>query len=67
MITDRDTRFVAAIMGSRLCLRCASIRSDIVEEALVGVIQRLQRSVSVTEALDDCDGCRRRTVVYRVR
>ena len=64
---DREVLFVSAMMGSRLCLRCASIRSDVAEDVLVGVIQRIQRSVYVTETVDDCDGCGRRTVVYRLR
>ena len=64
---DLDTLFLAVMMGSRLCLRCASARSDIVEDVLVGLIRRVQRRVYVTESLDDCDACGRRTVVYRLR
>jgi hypothetical protein len=37
--------FTAAITGTRLCLRCVSIKSDIVEERLVAVIQRVRRTV----------------------
>lgn len=59
--------FAAAVMGSRLCLRCASIRSDIVQHRLVSVIQHVQRVLTVTETVDDCDNCQRRTIVYRLR
>jgi uncharacterized protein with PIN domain len=59
-------RFATAMMDSRLCLRCASIKSEVPEERLVAVIQRLQRTLTVTERLADCDSCGRRTLVYRL-
>jgi hypothetical protein len=59
--------FTAAITGTRLCLRCVSIKSDIVEERLVAVIQRVQRMITVVENVETCDCCERRTVVYRLR
>ena len=64
---DEALLFTASIMGSRLCLRCASIKSDIVEERLATVIQRVQRMFTVVENIDHCDSCERRTVVYRLR
>jgi hypothetical protein len=64
---DEAVLFTAAISGARLCLRCASIKADIVEDCLVGVIQRVQRMICVTENVEECDGCRRRTVVYQLR
>ena len=66
-MNDEAMLFTAAISGSRLCLRCASVRSDIVEERLVAVIQRVQRMITVVENVGTCDGCDRRTVVYRLR
>ena len=62
---DESTRFLAALMGSRLCLRCTSIKSDVVEDRLVGVIRAMQRHITVVEIVDSCDGCGRRTVVYK--
>ena len=64
---DEALLFTAALMGSRLCLRCASIKSDIVEERLVSVIQAVQRTITVVENVEHCDHCDRRTVVYRLR
>ena len=64
---DEAILIAAAMMGSRLCLRCTSIKSDIVEERLVGVMQRIQRRLTVIENVEDCDGCGRRTLVYRLR
>lgn len=64
---DEVVLIAAAMMSSRLCLRCTSIRSDIVEERLVGVMQRVQRTMTVVENVGDCDGCGRRTLVYRLR
>jgi hypothetical protein len=55
----------AAIADRRLCLRCASIRSDIVEHRLPEVIQRVRRRISVSE--NECDSCGRRRVVYQFR
>ena len=66
-LAQHEVLAIAVIGGSRLCLRCVSVRSDLVEETLVSVIQRIQRSVGVTENIDDCDGCGRRTIVYRLR
>jgi hypothetical protein len=65
-LAERETLFVAAILRSRLCLRCASIRSDIVENVLAAVIHRLQRHVYIRDTVDECEDCGRRTVVYRV-
>jgi hypothetical protein len=64
---DRDTLLVSAMIGVRLCLRCASTRSDIEEHDLVGIIRRIQRSIYVIESVDACDACGRRTIVYRIR
>ena len=65
-MTDETVLFTAAIKGLRLCLRCTSIKSRIVEEHLVGVIRRVQRMITVVENVEVCDGCERRTVVYRL-
>ena len=59
-MTEESTRFAAAVMDSRLCLRCASMKSDIVEERLVGVIRALQRYVTI-EGIGECQSCGRRT------
>ena len=64
---DEGVLFTAALTGSRLCLRCASIKSDIVEHRLVDLIQRMRRRFSVKENVEECDGCRRRTAVYWLR
>jgi hypothetical protein len=64
---DEAAVFTAAIGNSRLCLRCASIRSDIVEERLVAVIRRLQRMSTIIGSLETCDNCQRMTLVYRLR
>ena len=63
-MTEESTRFVSAVMAARLCLRCASIKADIVEHILVGVIQALQRHIFVVEIVDECESCGRRAVVY---
>jgi hypothetical protein len=64
---DEALLFTATIAGSRLCLRCASIKSDIVEERLMTVIRKVQRMITVVENVEHCDCCERRTVVYRLR
>jgi hypothetical protein len=64
---DEALLFTATLTGARLCLRCASIKSDIVEERLVAVIRRVQRMIAVIENVEHCDSCERRTVVYRLR
>lgn len=64
---DEARLFTAAISTSRLCLRCAAIKSDIGEDRLVGVIQQVQRLFTVIENVEACDICERRTVVYRLR
>ena len=64
---DEAVLFTAAISHARLCLRCASIESDIVEHRLERVIQRVQRMIAVIEHVETCDHCRRRTVVYALR
>ena len=64
---DETILVTAAMLDCRLCLRCTSIRSDIVEERLISVMRRVQRSRTVVENVGDCDGCGRRTVVYRLR
>ena len=64
---DEAALFTAAISHSRLCLRCASIKSDVVEDRLVGVIRHVQRMFTVIENVETCDNCERRTVVYRLR
>ena len=63
---DEGVRLATAMMDSRLCLRCASIKSDIPEERLVAVIQNLQRTLTVIERLGDCDSCGRRTLVHKL-
>ena len=64
---DEAVLLTAAISNSRLCLRCASAKSDIHEDRLVGVIQLVQRMFTVIENVETCDSCERRTVVYRLR
>ena len=66
-MNDEETVFVAAMMRARLCLCCASTKSDILEHRLVTVIGRVQRSVIVVENVDECDSCGRRTIVYSLR
>jgi uncharacterized protein with PIN domain len=63
---DEASMFTAALRRARLCLRCAAIKSDILEERLVTVIQRVQREITVMENVETCDRCERRTVVYRL-
>ena len=65
MPSEESARFVAALRRSRLCLRCASTKSDIVEERLVRVIGALQRLITVIESVEDCHSCDRRTIVYK--
>ena len=64
-MTEESTRFAAAVMDSRLCLRCASVKSDIVEERLVGVMRALQRHVTIIEGIGECHSCGRRTIIYK--
>ena len=64
--TDEALLFAVAIRGSRLCLRCASIKTDIVEERLAGVIVRVLRMLTVLENVEHCESCERRTIVYRL-
>ena len=65
-VTDEASQLAAALMDVRLCLRCAAIKSDVPEERLVGLIQSVQRTITITERLGECDGCRRHTLVYRL-
>ena len=67
VMRDEDVFFTAALTGSRLCLRCASIKSDIVEHRLIDLIQRMRRRFSVKENVQECDGCQRQTAVYWLR
>ena len=61
------TQFTAAILHSRLCLRCISIKADIVEHRLGSLIRSVQRTMTVIETVDQCDDCGRQTVVYRLQ
>jgi hypothetical protein len=66
-MSDRETLFLVAVRRGRLCLRCASVKAEVAEHVLVDVIRHVQQSVDVFENVDDCDGCGRRTIVYRLR
>ena len=65
-VKDEASQLAAALMDVRLCLRCAAIKSDVPEERLVGLIQSVQRNLTITERIGECDSCRRRTLVYRL-
>ena len=69
---DRSTKaqatlFTAAILRSRLCARCISAKSDIVEDHLGGLIRSVRRTINVLANVDQCEGCGQQMLVYRVR
>ena len=62
-----ETVLLAAVLtGASLCLRCASIKLDIVEDRLPDVIEQVRRRLTVIEDEGVCDDCQRRTTVYRL-
>ena len=66
-MSDETVLLTAVLSGVSLCLRCASIRADIVEDRLPDVIQQVRRRLTVIEEAGVCDDCGRRTTVYRLR
>jgi hypothetical protein len=70
---------VAALLSEHwMCFACiaehASIKpeavetalTDMLERRLVGVIQGLRRHITVVDGIQECDGCARPSVVYRL-
>jgi hypothetical protein len=60
-------QFTAAILRARLCARCISVRSDIVEDHLGSLIRSVRRTINVLANVDQCDGCGQQMLIYRLR